>query len=95
MADLTELMTADIPCFDPECAGMGEPESEGDLSWFTCEVCNSEYGYERIPQTQASENSCQLGVPESVRRIGSAMGDPGQLEQPSAPTPVLVTIGKK
>lgn len=98
MSDVVELRTEDSLCFDPECGGLAEPESEGDLMWYTCTVCFSEFGYDRMPAAQAPQNSCQLGVPESVRRIGSAMGDPSQLEQPAqpqAPTPVLVQIGKR
>lgn len=95
MSEMTELQTSDSACFDPECEGIGEPESEGDLTWFTCDTCNSEFGYVRIPKTPAQEaaGSCQLGVPEAIRKIGSGMGDPSNL--PADPNITPITLGRK
>jgi len=79
-----------VPCGDPECAetgGMAEPESDGELRYYACVACGYEFGYE---MTRQPEGTCQLGVPEEVRRIASRV--PVQ-----SPQPVFLgtTIGRR
>jgi hypothetical protein len=60
-----------VPCGDPECAetgGRAEPESDGELRYYACTECGFEFGYE---MTRQPEGTCQLGVPEEVRRAAS------------------------
>lgn len=79
-----------IPCFDPECEGIAEPEQDGDLLYFACTVCGSEFGWERI--VIQTEPACQLGIPEDIRR--AAMRNvPGLDGAPKQGTPV--TLGRK
>ena len=70
-----------VPCGDPECAevygSMAEPESDGELRYYACITCGYEFGYE---MTRQPEGTCQLGVPEEVRRIASR--EPAQEQQP-------------
>lgn len=80
------LLTA---CADEECVdefgvrSIAEPEQDGDLTYWTCLVCGYEFGYQRAPDPNA-EPSCQLGIPESVRRQGSV-----------EPERVPVTLGRR
>ena len=83
-----------VPCLDPECAeagGMAEPESDGELRYFACLTCGYEGGFEMARQP---EGTCQLGVPEEVRRAASF--EPRQ-DPPSAGQPVFLgtTIGRR
>lgn len=57
-----------VPCGDPECTGMAEPEADGELRYYACTTCGFESGYE---MTRQPEGTCQLGVPEDVRRLAS------------------------
>jgi hypothetical protein len=52
-----------------------EPEEDGDLRLWVCNRCGDETGYVRIP---VQEGSCQLGIPEDVRRAASVV--PGSTE---------------
>lgn len=63
------------------CGRMAEPEQDGDVLYFACS-CGFESGYRRVA---AADPSCQLGVPEDVRRQASV----------PLPGPVLVTIGRR
>lgn len=50
----------------PSCGESAEPEQDGDVSFYVC-GCGMEFGY-----TVVSEDpSCQLGIPEEVRRGGT------------------------
>ena len=75
MADLvTETRADERPC--PVCGELAEPEVDGDHRYWECESEDCEapgyqWGYELLRDV-VSEGSCQLGVPESVRRNSSA-----------------------
>jgi hypothetical protein len=78
-----------VPCGDPECAekgGLGFPEADGELRYYACTTCGYEFGYE---MTRQPEGTCQLGIPEEVRRIASIV--PAQEKQPV----FLGTIGRR
>lgn len=49
----------------PSCGDLAEPEQDGDLIYYPC-GCGFEFGYQRVPEQQ--DSSCQLGVPEDIRR---------------------------
>lgn len=61
-------------CIDSDCAGIAEPEEEltegGTLRYFSCTRCQTEFGYEVVRDEDAAP-SCQLGIPEGVRRAAS------------------------
>lgn len=61
------------PCYrgPEECDGFAYEEMDGTLAYWACEKCGYEWGYQ---QTAADDPSCQLGIPEDVRRITS--GEP-------------------
>jgi hypothetical protein len=65
---------------------MAEPESDGELRYYACAECGFEFAYE---MTRQPEGTCQLGVPEEVRRIASIA--PAQEKQPV----FLGTIGRR
>ena len=51
----------------PACGDCAQPEQDGDLIYHAC-GCGHEFGYRRLPQ---QESTCQIGVPEDVRRQAS------------------------
>ncbi len=57
------------PCGDPECGGVATFEQDGDhCTYWACEECGFEFGFEMLAQT---DDSCQIGVPEQIRRAAS------------------------
>lgn len=50
----------------PACHEMAEPEQDGDVSYFSC-GCGMDFGYQIVTE----DPSCQLGVPEDLRRAAS------------------------
>jgi hypothetical protein len=54
-----------------ECPGIAEPEEDGEARYWACRDCGHVFGYELLG---AQQDSCQLGVPEAVRRTGPAYG---------------------
>jgi hypothetical protein len=72
-----------VPCKDPDCPGRGEPETDGDVRYYTCLACGFEFGYSKMPQP-ADSGVCAIGVPEQVRRAF-----PGPRE------PVMLQIGRR
>jgi hypothetical protein len=52
-----------VPC--PACGELAEPEQDGDVTFYAC-GCSYEFGYQRVAQEQ--DSSCQLGVPEEIRK---------------------------
>jgi hypothetical protein len=48
----------------PACGELAEPEQDGDLTYYAC-GCGNEFGYQRVVQ---EDSSCQLGVPEEIRK---------------------------
>lgn len=74
MSELMETQAESRPC--PVCGALTEPELDGDHRYYECEADDCEaggytWGYERIADGVRIE-SCQLGIPESVRREASA-----------------------
>lgn len=61
-------------CADSECGGIAEPEEDlnegGTLRYWVCPKCGMEDGYELV-RDEAQAGTCQLGVPEPVRRAAS------------------------
>jgi hypothetical protein len=49
----------------PSCGDRAQPEQDGDLIYYAC-GCGHEFGYQRVQQEQ--DSSCQLGVPEEIRK---------------------------
>lgn len=98
---LTEIRSQEVPCPDPDCGGMGEPDQDGDHLFYECKECGYQFGWDRVPQPahvgDGAGGSCQIGVPESVRRAASkhmegaiaGLDDTLPLEPPS--TPVTLT----
>jgi hypothetical protein len=63
-------MSGVAQCGDPECGGTATLEQDGDhCTYWACEECGFEFGYELISQ---QDETCQIGVPESIRRQASA-----------------------
>ncbi len=54
----------------PDCGGPAEPEEEDGLRKYVCTACEYEFGFQLLQQAEP-EGSCQLGVPEEVRRRAS------------------------
>ncbi len=71
-----------VPCYDPDCTGVAEPEQDGGHRYHACTSCGYSFNYESVP-TEAG--SCELGVPEAVRRAASV----------APPTPLLLQIGRR
>jgi hypothetical protein len=86
MSELQATVAQLAYCPDSECGAVAEAEQDGDLTYFTCSVCGYEFGYQRV--NLSIEPSCQLGIPEDVRRKGSPQLLP-------APTKVPVTLGRR
>lgn len=83
-----------VPCKDPECAeqgGVGEPDGDTEVHYFVCNVCGFEFGYEQIKQ---SPDTCQLGVPESVRKVASS-GMEAAIAAEQKAQPVPISIGRR
>ena len=77
---LTESFDQEVECFDPSCVdedgqrSMAEPETDLDHQYYTCKVCGNDFGWKRTEASQmavAKDGSCQIGVPEGVRRAFS------------------------
>lgn len=100
MSDLLQQIQADErPC--PVCGVPAEPDCDGDHSYYECENddCDAPgytWGYQRSDESTRIAGSCQLGVPESIRRSASA-GMEGALagQAQSAPTFITATIGRR
>jgi hypothetical protein len=67
----------------PSCGELAEPEQDGDLTYYACS-CGYEWGYQQEVQ---QDNSCQLGVPEDIRRAAQPA--------PEAPSLPLLQIGRR
>ncbi len=80
-------------CLDSDCGGTAEPEEElaegGLLRYWMCSRCFMEFGYETVPDESAA-GSCQMGIPEDVRRKVS-------IPVPDKPAHVFLgtTIGRR
>jgi hypothetical protein len=57
---------------------MAEPEEDGDFRYWACDTCGYEFGYHPVPSTV--DSSCQLGVPEDVRRKASVPARSGVVD---------------
>ena len=57
-----------------------EVEQDGDCVAFECPHCGYSWGHTLVATT---EDACQIGVPESVRRAGSAGSTPQNLGMPT------------
>jgi hypothetical protein len=68
----------------PSCAELAEPEQDGDLTYYACS-CGYEFGYQHIAEQQ--DSSCQLGVPEDIRRAAQPA--------PEASSLPLLQIGRR
>lgn len=72
----------------PSCGGRGEPEQDGECQFYSCEVCQYEFGYSLLKQ---DAGSCQVGVPAQVR---TRFQQPQR--SPSGDAPVFLgTIGRR
>lgn len=57
------------PCADPECSGVAELERDGEhCTYWACSDCGFEFDYQL---TDSEDPTCQIGVPEPVRRLAS------------------------
>lgn len=72
------------PCMDEDCEGIAEPEQDGDIRYWACTRCGTEFGYQRVSQPQPG--ACQLGLPEETRRALSKVPVQGR---------TFVVIGKR
>lgn len=80
-----------VPCRDPECAergGMAEPDGDAEMRYYTCTECGYEFGYQQVKQ---DTGTCQIGVPEGVRRAASAGAERAMAQS----QPVLLQIGRR
>lgn len=85
-----------VPCIDPECGDMAEPEQDGDHRYYAC-GCGMEFGYSRMQTTVLAEDAdgnCSVGIPEDVRRAASQpMLTAMAKEKAAAPVDLGLTIG--
>jgi len=81
------------PCGDPECSGVAEPEQDGDCAYWACPECGYEFGYQLLGTGSKEDGSCQIGVPESIRRAASAPAQRAFDEQ--TPGVFIGQIGKR
>jgi len=56
-------------CPDSDCPGVGEPESDGFVSWCECQVCGLIFAYRRNAGAD-TDGVCAVGVPDGVRLAG-------------------------
>jgi hypothetical protein len=70
-----------VSCYDPECPGKAEPESDGDTRWYGCTKCGFEFGHQVVRSPDAG--TCAIGVSAETRRAVPASG------------PVLLQIGRR
>lgn len=94
---LVETRAEERRCPDPDCGGLAEPEQDGDHKYFACVDCGFEFGWERVETSILAEDAdgnCSVGVPASVRRAVSGIGQP---QEPPVPKPVSLglTIGRR
>jgi hypothetical protein len=68
---------------------LAEPEQDGDLTYYACD-CGHEFGYQRVQQEQ--DSSCQLGVPEEIRK-GYSLAHLATLEGGPTPAEFNKTLG--
>lgn len=91
---MMEDYTSNRFCPDEDCGGVCEPEEDlgegGLLRYYKCGTCEMEFGYVIVRDEEAA-GTCQLGIPESVRKAISIQPD-----SPAAPRPVFLgTIGRR
>ena len=72
---ITETQTDEAPC--PLCGCMTEPDIDGDHLFYECESDDCEvqgyaWGYVKVEEGTRIDGSCQVGVPEHVRRQASS-----------------------
>lgn len=98
---LEETLSQLVYCVDPECLdpatgvrSIAEPEQDGDHLFYECVTCGFAFGWEKKPQTVATEGSCAIGVPEDIRRAASA-GMDAAMTAGLSPTEKPVTLGRK
>jgi hypothetical protein len=68
-----------IPCYDFECPGSAEPESDGETRWYECTQCGYQFSFQVVRQPDSG--TCAIGVSVETRR--------------AAPGPVLLQIGRR
>lgn len=80
------------PCRDPECSGVAEPEQDQDhCTYWACPECGYEFGHVLIGKGE--DETCQIGVPEEIRKAASAPMQAALAEQTKG-LPML-QIGKR
>jgi hypothetical protein len=99
-SSVTELGFEDErPCFDPDCAGVGEPEQDGDHKYWTCTTCGNDFGFVKMPTAVLAEDqdgNCSIGVPEEIRRASSAPMQRAMAgEQSRQPVDLGISIGRR
>lgn len=70
-----------IPCYEPTCPGVAEPEQDGSYRYHACVECGYCFNYEAIPTP--GTDTCAIGVPEAVRRAADIR------------PPLLLQIGRR
>lgn len=65
-----------VKCLDSDCDGSAVQESDfqsggGILTYWVCGECEMEFGHSLERRPAETGGSCQLGVPEPVRRASS------------------------
>jgi DNA-directed RNA polymerase subunit RPC12/RpoP len=72
------------------CGGRAVPEEEDGLVKYVCTACDNEFGHTLV--AEVTDSSCQIGVPEEVRRAGSLPSLAGR--SIDIPIPELTEAGK-
>lgn len=69
----SRVVCSDVECVDPDTGerSAAEPEDDGEVTYYACLVCGSEFGWGRS-ESFDSDDECQLGLPAEVRRRANA-----------------------
>jgi rubredoxin len=52
----------------PDCGGPAEPEEDAETRYWSCTLCEYEFGWERL----ATADTCSIGVPAALQATGPA-----------------------
>jgi rubredoxin len=78
LENIEGVVSQEVPCRDPECAGLAEPDQDGEHIMYECQSCGYIFGYERLPSptgVDSSGGTCAIGVPEELRRAASQFAE--------------------
>jgi hypothetical protein len=95
------VITEDVVRYRPDLEpllgqrSIAEPDGDAETHCHACVTCGFEFNYVRMDATSISGESgtCQVGIPESVRRAAAGFSEPHSHEQPAGPP--LLQIGKR